>query len=326
MGAAHVGIAPMHLQFAGLPHFHIVQGMASDPAAGRKIVVHALRSWLVLSSLLLFGCHKDAPTPDDPADGNLDLLLPKSQDFKEYQPPRLTKLTIDDKEMSEPLKSSQRVTVQPRPGTSSVKVVYSFWPRAYTNIIRSRVVTLEKGKRVQADLTGEDPAFPDEIKPIYFPTPYSVVEKMCQLGKVGKGDVVYDIGCGDGRLVVMAVEKFHAKRGIGIDIRPELIKECQVNAKKAGVADRTDFRVQDALKIDDLSDASVVLLYLGEHLNEKLRPVLQKTLKPGSRVLSHRFKIGDWAPDQTTKFRGKNNYNEDEDYIIHFWTIKAAGK
>lgn len=282
------------------------------------------RGVLILASLTLMplcGCKKDVPPPSDPVDGNLELVLPKSAHHKEYDPPRLTKLTVDDKDFTEPLETRRRLSVQPKEG-SSVKVVYSYWPNAYTNIIKTRVVKLEKGKRVEADLTNKDDS--DRIEPIYFPTPYSVVQKMCEIGKVGKGDVVYDIDCGDGRLIIMAIEKFHAKRGVGFDIKPNLIKDCRVNAKKAGVADRAEFRVEDALKIKDLSEASVVLLYLGDHLNEKLRPILQKTLKPGSRVVSHRFKMGDWEPDETIKFTAKNNYDTDEDYVVHRWTIKGA--
>lgn len=280
------------------------------------------RGVFILASLVVLqfcGCNKNAPPPTDPPDGNLELLLPKSAHHKDYDPPRLTKLTIDDADFTEPLDTRRRLSVEPKEG-DSVKVVYSFWPTSYTNIIRTRVVKLEKGKLVEADLTKDEAD--DQIKPIYFPTPYAVVEKMCELGKVGKGDVVYDIGCGDGRLVVMAIEKFHAKRGVGFDIRADLIKLSQANAKKAGVADRAEFRVQDALTIKDVSEASVVLLYLGEHLNEKLRPILQKTLKPGSRVLSHRFRMGDWEPDETVKFTAQNNYDKDEDYVVHRWTIK----
>lgn len=287
----------------------------------RGVLVVAILA--LLPFVTLHGCKKDVPPPSDPPDGNLELLLPKSEHHKDYTPPRMTKLTVDGQDFTEPLDTRRRISVEPKEG-NSVKVVFSFWPRSYTNVIRTRVVKLEKGKRVEADLTKEDPAHPDQIKPIYYPTPYTVVEKMCELGKVGKGDVVYDIGCGDGRLVIMAIEKFHAKRGVGIDINPDLVKECQANAKKAGVSDRTEFRVEDALKIKDLSEASVVLLYLGEHLNEKIRPILQKTLKPGSRVLSHRFRMGDWEPDDTKKFTAKGNEGTDNDYEVHIWTIKAA--
>jgi precorrin-6B methylase 2 len=142
------------------------------------------------------------------------------------------------------------------------------------------------------------------------------------MAKVTKGDVVMDIGCGDGRLVIQAVKEFGAKKGIGIDINPDLIKKCKENAKKAGVADRVEFRVGDANKLKDVSEASVVLLYLGDFLNLKIRPALRGSLKPGSRVVSHRFKMGDWAPDKTETQLLKNNYDMDEEYVLHLWTIK----
>lgn len=276
-----------------------------------------LTSFLVL---ILSSCGQQAPP--DPTDGNLVLLLPESQEFPDYDPPRVSKLTVDDKDFTEPRGTRRTLAVQPASGKSSVTVVFGFWTNNYTNIIRTRVIALDKSKPAQADLTSEDPKLPDQIKPIYFPTPHDVVERMCKLGKIGQEDVVFDIGCGDGRLVIMAVDKFGAKKGVGIDINPDLVEQCQQNAKKAGVADRTDFRVEDALKIKDLSEASVVLLYLGEDLNLKIRPVLQKTLKPGSRVLSHRFGMGDWKPDETQKFTAKNNYGADEEYVVHLWTIK----
>jgi cyclopropane fatty-acyl-phospholipid synthase-like methyltransferase len=145
---------------------------------------------------------------------------------------------------------------------------------------------------------------------------------MCRMAAVGKNDVVYDIGCGDGRLVITSVQKFHARRGVGIDIRPELVKLCKENAAKAGVAAKVEFREQNALLIKDFSDASVVLLYLGDDLNLKLRPVLRKTLKPGSRIVSHRFKMGDWEPDLTKKISATGNEGDQEKYLLHLWTIK----
>jgi cyclopropane fatty-acyl-phospholipid synthase-like methyltransferase len=183
-------------------------------------------------------------------------------------------------------------------------------------------VALVGGKAIAVDLTKKAPGDSEDIKPIYVPTPQKVVEEMCKLAKVGKDDVVYDIGCGDGRLVITAVKQFKAKKGVGIDIRAELVKKCKDNAKKAGVDDRTEFRAADALKIKDFSEATVVLLYLGDHLNLALRPTLRKTLKPGARVVSHRFLMGDWKPDRTVELRAKNLSDELDDYKLHLWTIK----
>ena len=140
---------------------------------------------------------------------------------------------------------------------------------------------------------------------------------------VGPDDVVYDIGCGDGRLVIQAVKFFGAKKGVGIDIRDSLILECLKNARREEVSDKVEFRVADALKIKDFSEASVVLLYLGDFLNHKLKPTLQGTLKPGSRVVSHRFLMGDdWPPDESITITATNNYGKQEEYHLHLWTIK----
>jgi cyclopropane fatty-acyl-phospholipid synthase-like methyltransferase len=268
---------------------------------------------------------KKLATADPPAaKPNLILHLPESYEYPDYDPPRVSKLTIDGKDFTEPRGTRREISVKPKAGKDTVTVVFGFWTNNYINIIRTRKVKLEDGKVVEADLTKEDLANPDLIKPIYFPTPPQVVDAMCDMAKLTKDDVVYDIGCGDGRLVIAGVKKFHARRGVGIDIRPELVKLCRENARKAGVADRVEFREQNALMIKDLSDATVVFLYLGDDLNMKLRPILQKTLKPGSRVVSHRFEMGDWKPNVTKKITAKNNYNENEDYVLHLWNITAA--
>src|SRR5581483_5193549 len=127
-------------------------------------------------------------------------------------------------------------------------------------------------------------------------TPDAVVEAMCRLAEVGPNDVVYDLGCGDGRMVITAVKKFKARRGVGLDIEPVCVEEAIENAKEQGVADRVKFQEKDILAIKDLSEATVVLLYVGDTLNQRLRPMLQKTLKPGARIVSHQYTMGDWKP------------------------------
>ena len=146
---------------------------------------------------------------------------------------------------------------------------------------------------------------------------------MNELAKVGPKDTVMDIGCGDGRLIFAAVKQFKAKKGIGIDIKPELVELCKENAKKEGVADKTEFTVQDALKLTDVSHASVVFLYVGEDLGGRLQPLLQKTLKPGARVVSLTFPVGNWKPDETKKITAKNLHDEEQEFELFLWTIKA---
>jgi len=134
----------------------------------------------------------------------------------------------------------------------------------------------------------------------YVATPLDVVERMLTLARVGADDTVYDLGCGDGRVVIMAAQKFGA-RGVGVDIEPTLIEQANANAKSAGVADRVTFRVQDALTVD-VSPATVVTLYLLASANARLRPTLIQQLRPASRIVSHNFPIGDWEPDVVDNF------------------------
>jgi uncharacterized protein (TIGR03000 family) len=188
----------------------------------------------------------------------------------------------------------------------------------YETYTVTRKVPVAAGKRVEIDLSKIDPKQGDKLFIRFVPTPPDVVEAMMKLGNIGKDDVVYDLGCGDGILVVTALKDFKAKRGVGVDLDPERLKEARERAKKAGVADKIEFREGDVLKVDDLADATVVVLYLSDDLNLLLRPILQKQLKPGARVVSHRFLMGDWKPDKTESMNGADG----DTYQIHLWTIK----
>jgi precorrin-6B methylase 2 len=252
----------------------------------------------------------------------LDLELPFSARPPANAPDRVSELKIDGKDFSTPRFTRRFVEVKLGEGARSVKVVYTFWPTIYQCVTRTRVIEVERGKKVKASLLKPDPDHPDKIRVIYVPTPPEVVEAMCRLAEVGGRDVVWDVGCGDGRLVIHAVKDFKAKKGLGIDLVPALIERSKANAKRAGVDDRVTFEQKDALAIKDFSEASVVLLYLGERLNEALRPALQKTLKPGSRVVSHRFRMGDWKPDKTRTIRARDNYGQVKVFMLHLWTIK----
>jgi SAM-dependent methyltransferase len=137
---------------------------------------------------------------------------------------------------------------------------------------------------------------------VYVPTPQYVVNEMLEAAGTNKDDVVYDLGCGDGRIVITAAKKFGA-RGIGIDIDPQRILESQDNAVRAGVADRVKFVEADLFKTD-FSQATVVALYLLPELNLRLRPKLFKELKPGARIVSHDFDMADWNPDLSEEIGG----------------------
>lgn len=148
---------------------------------------------------------------------------------------------------------------------------------------------------------------------IYLPTPNDAVSAMLKLANVGPGDVVYDLGSGDGRVVVAAVKAFGAARGVGIDLDTALVHEATENAERAKVGDRVRFLNQDLFDTD-LSEATVVTLYLLPWLNRQLIPKLMAELKPGSRVVSYRFDMGDWKPEQTLTVNGQN---------VYFWRIPA---
>ena len=151
-----------------------------------------------------------------------------------------------------------------------------------------------------------DQAAPDRGQSLapYVPTPQEVVDRMLLLADVGKDDVVYDLGSGDGRIPITAAQRFGA-RGVGIDIDPVRVAESQANAIRAGVADLTEFWQQDALTVD-VSDATVVTLYLLSSSNLKLRPILTRQLAPGSRIVSHAFSMGDWEPETVESFTDSN--------------------
>ena len=286
---------------------------------------------LILACLLLFsgtGCPRVAPPAPPPpvtpvkktaSDTDLILKLPASRETPSHAPERVTKLTING--VDEPVSAGEakelKVNVDAADVGKTVKIVYSYWPSGYSNTIRTKEVKLESGKKIRVDFNIEDAAHPDLIKPIYVPTRVEVVDEMCKVARIGKDDVVYDIGCGDGRLVIAGVKKFGAKRGVGIDIDPELVKLCKKNAAAAGIADKVEFRNENALEMKDLSDATVVLLYVGEDFGAKLEPVLRKTLKTGARVVSNRFPLGKWQPDAETPVP-----DSDYEYPIKLWIIK----
>lgn len=134
----------------------------------------------------------------------------------------------------------------------------------------------------------------------FVPSPYDVVNRMLTLAEVTKDDVVYDLGCGDGRIVITAAQRFGA-RGVGIDIDPQRIAESNANAERAGVQHLVRFIEQDAMTVD-VSDATVVTLYLLSSSNLKLRPLLTRQLPAGARIVSHAFSMGDWEPDVIDRF------------------------
>jgi trans-aconitate methyltransferase len=150
---------------------------------------------------------------------------------------------------------------------------------------------------------------------IYVPTPQEVVDKMLEVAKVGKADVLYDLGSGDGRIPVTAAKRFGI-RAYGIDIDPQRIEEANENARKNGVASLVQFKQEDLFKTK-FSDATVVTLYLLPDLNVKLRPRLLAELKPGTRIVSHQFDMGTWKPERKIELNGRT---------IYLWTVPERKK
>ncbi len=134
----------------------------------------------------------------------------------------------------------------------------------------------------------------------FVPTPQDVVNRMLSLAEVSADDVVYDLGCGDGRIVITAAQQFGA-RGVGIDIDPQRIAESNANAERAGVQHLVEFIEMDAMAVD-VSEATVVTLYLLSSSNAKLRPILTRQLQSGARIVSHAFSMGDWEADTVDRF------------------------
>jgi len=150
---------------------------------------------------------------------------------------------------------------------------------------------------------------------IFVPTPQDVVEAMLDVAKVGRGDVLYDLGSGDGRIPITAAQKHDVARAVGIDINPDRIREANENRAKAGVEDRVTFVNADLFE-SNLGDATVITLYLLPTLNLKLLPKLLKEVKPGTRVVSHAFDMGSWRPEKTLTVGGRS---------VYYWTIPARG-
>ena len=177
----------------------------------------------------------------------------------------------------------------------------------------------------------QQPFKPLEKKPDvpYMPTHEKVVAEMLKVAKVGKDDILYDLGSGDGRIVITAAKEF-GTRGVGVDIDPDLIREARENAVKAGVADKVKFLQQDLFKTD-IREATVVTLYLWPEINLRLRPKLLSDLKPGTRVVSHNHDMGDWKPLKTVKMRMPHEYvisktlnmRVPHQHKIYYWVVPA---
>jgi len=160
-------------------------------------------------------------------------------------------------------------------------------------------------------LVAQQPASGD-VKPdiVYVPTPYKVVEAMLEVADIGPTDILFDLGSGDGRIVIAAARDFGAT-GIGVEIDPKYVAMARLNAAADNVTDRVTFTQADLFDID-FTDATVVALYLSEALNLRLRETLLEDLSPGTRIISHEFTLGDWEPEKSLNIDG---------HMVHYWVV-----
>jgi ubiquinone/menaquinone biosynthesis C-methylase UbiE len=151
---------------------------------------------------------------------------------------------------------------------------------------------------------------------IYVPTPQPVVDKMLDMAKVTDKDVVYDLGCGDGRVVATAAKKYGAK-GVGVDIEPKRIEESLATVKKLEVEKLVEIRQGDALKVKDLEKATVVMLYMLDEFMGKLEPIAKERLRKGTRIVAHDFRFPNWEPEETVEFMGPERVHN-----LYYYTVK----
>jgi uncharacterized protein (TIGR03000 family) len=255
----------------------------------------------------------------------IKILLPEN-------PNKIT-LKVEGKELEaneKAVKEGVRVLITPpleQGKTYAYKIESVIEPNNYTKIERTREVTFKAGEEITVDLRKKDDKIKDNVIIRWVPTPKVVVKDMCELAKVTKDDVVIDPGVGDGIMIITAVQDFNAKRGIGVDLAADKVKETQQNVEKAGLKDKITVKQGNALELtaDDLKDVTVVMLYMGNELNIRLRPILWEHLKPGSRVVSHRFIMGDWKPDKSITVTREGDYGV-EDFHLHVWTVTGKEK
>jgi protein-L-isoaspartate O-methyltransferase len=193
-----------------------------------------------------------------------------------------------------------------------------FFAAAFIAAPRS-LVAAKAAKHTAQRATRKKPLRKPDV--IYYPTPPETVTEMLRMAQVKKGDVLYDLGSGDGRIPIAAAKEFGI-RAVGIEIDPKLVKEAEDNARAAGVSNLVSFRNEDMFRID-VREATIVTLYLSEKLNVLLRPKLLSELRPGSRILSHDFRMGDWKPEQTVRVPWGKLYR-----TVYLWTVpkKPAGR
>ncbi len=231
------------------------------------------------------------------------------------------KLTIEGKETTQ--RGSKRVFMTPPldPKKNYIyKVEALIEPNNYTKITRTREVKFKAGDKIEVDLRKEDKKN-DKIVVRWVPTPEDIVDEMSRMAKISEKDVIYDPACGDAVMLIRPILKFKAKKGIGVDIDKKMVIKAKAAVKEAEIENKVIIREGDILNekdMKDLSEATVVMLYIGDDLGARIEPLLRKLLKPGARIVSHRFLLGDWKPEKTVTVKGADGDN----YTLHLWTVK----
>jgi len=276
--------------------------------------------------VLLVGFATNAANAQDKkAQATIKLLIPEL--------PTKTFLKVDGKDIDvAATKDGDRMFITPQlePGTThEYKFEAKIVPNNYTEIFRIRNVVVKAGEELTVDLAKKDGKIKDDVRVRWVPTPESVVRDMCELAKIGKEDVVMDPGCGDAIMIITAVRDYMAMKGKGIDIDQNRVKESQKSVEMAGLKDKIMIKEGNALELtaEDLGDVTVLMLYMGNELNSRLRPLLWEHMKPGSRIVSHRFIMDDWKPDKTIKVTHEDEFEESvEEFTLHVWSVTGKEK
>ena len=267
-----------------------------------------------------------ASSQDKKAPATIKLLIP--------EPPTQTVLKVDGKELDQDKsdKGGVRVVITPglEPGKTHVfKIEAKIVPNNYTEIFRTREIRLTAGGQLTLDLRKMDAKIKDDVQVRWVPTPEAVVRDMCELAKINKDDVVMDPGCGDAIMIITAVRDYKAKKGLGNDLDPMKVLESQENVARAGLKERVIIKQGNALHLtaDETKDVTVLMLYMGNDLNILLRPLIWEHMKPGTRVVSHRFIMDDWKPDRTIKVTHEDEFDEElENFTLHLWKVTGKEK
>jgi uncharacterized protein (TIGR03000 family) len=265
---------------------------------------HGIRWLLVLSTWSVFGLPA-AGQEGDKKPAQLKLLVPA-----------VAQVVIDGQPTTSTGAERLYETPPLLPGKVFTYRLKATWDEGSYRMVRMAEAKVQAGKVTVIDLRpGSKDGSSSQI--IYVPTPDKVVAKMLEMAKVTKEDVVFDLGCGDGRIVVAAAAKFGA-RGVGVDLDPQRVKESLANVDKAKVGKLVEIRQGDALRVADLDRATVITLYMLPEFMRKLKPIVLKECKPGTRIVSHDYVFPDWEPKQKVTLQASSRVVP---HTLYMWVV-----